>query len=89
MYLTVTWDNKEGLKMYRDSVLREDDDTGQPTSNSTILDLEENLTIGRSIGKKGDMLYTSFDMSSLTTFGQALNQADIDKAFIFFSSGGK
>ncbi|KAK3751286.1 hypothetical protein QZH41_012191, partial [Actinostola sp. cb2023] len=87
MYLTITWNKKDGLKMYRDSVLRADDDTGRPTDNSTIIDVEENLTVGRNIGNNGDLLYAKFDMSSLTTFGEALNQSDIDKAFIFFSSG--
>ncbi|XP_031555970.1 uncharacterized protein LOC116292758 [Actinia tenebrosa] len=86
MYLTITWNKKDGLKLYRDSILRADDDVGRPADKSTIIDLEENLTVGRSVSSNGDIRYAKFDMGSLTTFGQALNQSDIDKAFIFFSN---
>lgn len=89
MYLTITWHPKEGLKLYRDSVLRIADDSGRPVQNATMYELDENLTIGRNLGSTGAWRYASYDISSLTTFGQALNQTDIDRAFIFFSSGGK
>lgn len=85
----LTWKKADGLKMYHNSNLKSDDDTGLPVQGSIPSSLEENLAVGRNIGNNGPFRYAPFDMGSLTIFGGCMQQEDVDAAYIFFWSSCK
>lgn len=89
MYVMVTWNKKEGMKMYYNAQLRVHDTTGKPVSTTTVSPYKNNFLIGREVGNDGPFHPGKFNMASLTTFAGRLSQDDVNAAYIFFWSGRK
>lgn len=83
----VTWNKREGMKMYYNAQLRVHDTTGKPVPTTTVIPYKINFMIGREVGNNGPFHPGQFDMASLTTFAGRLSQDDVNAAYIFFWSG--
>lgn len=87
VYVMVTWNKKEGMKMYYNAQLRVQDTTGKPTRITKVNSFKNNFAIGREVGNNGPFHSGKFDMASFTTFAGRLPQDDVNAAYIFFWSG--
>ena len=85
----VTWNKRDGMKMYYNAQLRVHNITGEPVPTTTVNPYKDNYVIGREVGNNGPFHPAKFDMASLTTFAGSLTQDDVNAAYIFFWSGCK
>jgi len=83
----VTWNKKEGMKMYYNAQLRVHDTTGKPVPTTTVSPYKNNFVIGQEVGNNGPFHPGRFDMASFTTFAERMSQDDVNAAYIFFWSG--
>lgn len=87
-FVTVTFSQKSGLKMFEDEKMVSDDPNGTPGGDYPIDEMQPNLCVGRNVGNVG-IVFSRFYMSSLVTFKEELSSEMVQKVFFFFSRQGE